>query len=264
MGVAVQVCAEPHPSHLPTVWSVHVLMAQTPAAKSACEAIGVAALNFVGIGSLLALSHAGGASMGETLLVAAAAHGLIIAVMVSALGHISGGNINPAVTVALWAARRKSAPESLVFVAAQLAGGILGAMAARWVFGGSGEAAAAISTPHPGTGISIAQAFGAEMLLTFLLVWVVFATAIDRDGTWFRVAGIPIGMTVSACILAGGAVSGASMNPARFLGPALINEFWPRSTWVYLCAPLLGGILAGLSYSKLIGPRWHDAPQPKR
>ena len=148
-----------------------------------------------------------------------------------------------------------------MFVVAQLVGATAAACFVRATYPSalrSSRAAVAALAP----GVSTIDGLLVEGVLTFVLVWVVFAVAVDRDGTWFRVAGLPIGLAVSMLILMGGMVTGAPMNPARAFGPALAYRAW-SDQWVYWVAPVVGGALAGLAYMGLARPRVHGAPQPR-
>lgn len=238
-----------------------MLMVHSMAAKALSEFVGLFALCAIGIGSLFATSAMGVTDPGSTLLVAAFAHGLTIAIMITAVGHISGGNLNPAVTFAAWLTKQKSTFESLIYIGSQLAGGLAGAGFVCWVFPDV-KGKALMATPTVANNLSFAQGVAVEAVLTFLLVWVVFSTALDRDGTWFRVAGLPIGLAVTVGILMGAPLTGAAMNPARVLGPALTFNEW-SDHWVYWVGPFVGAAAAGLAYMNVVQPRSHGAPQPK-
>lgn len=235
-----------------------MLTIHTTAAKLFAECIGVFTLCAAGIGTGLAVAQATD-SAAAGLIAIALAHGLAIAVMVTAVGHISGGHLNPAVTIATLVTGHKPLGESLTYVSAQIAGAIAGAGLVRYLYPG-GRGAAAIATPHRIAGTAAWKGVMLEAVMTFLLVWVVYAVALDRDGTWFRVAGLPIGFTVAAMVLMGGAVTGAAINPARSFGPALVFGSW-TDWWVYWVGPIAGGAAAGLAYVTLNHPRRHEAPQ---
>lgn len=215
--------------------------------KAAAEFIGTLALIFIGTASIAADKVTNGA-VGLTGI--ALAHGLTIAVMVSAIGHISGGHINPAVTFGAWAAKKISTRDALVYWAAQLAGGAAGAFLLGYAFDDLTRQAIGWGTPALGAGVPAAHGAVIELVLTFFLVFVVFATALDERGAFKMVAGFPIGLVVTFDILAGGPVTGASMNPARWFGPALMSGLW-SSAWVYIIGPLLGGLLAAVLYNSL-------------
>lgn len=214
--------------------------------KALAEFIGTLALIFIGAGSICADKLTNG---GVGLVGIALAHGLTIAVMVSAVGHISGGHINPAVTIGAWIAKKISTREALIYWAAQLAGGVAGAGLLTVLFDDATRAAVHWGTPALAAHVwSPVGGMLVECILTFFLVFVVFATAIDERGAFKAVGGFAIGMVVTFDILAGGPVTGAAMNPARAFGPALAANFWAHH-WVYWAGPLLGGLLAGALYN---------------
>lgn len=231
-------------------------------AKLVSEFVGTAAFCFVGIGSIFAATSMHVTDPGSALLIAALAHGLGIGMMVTAVGHISGGVLNPAVTIAAWATKQKSTVESALFIAVQLVGGVVGALAARWAFPG-GENWGAKATPLISDVVGTWRGVGVEALLTFILVWIVFSTALDRDGTWFRIAGLPIGFIVAVDVLVGAPITGAAMNPARVFGPALAFNEWHTTQWVYWVGSIAGAVAAGVLYMQVVRPRSHGAPQPK-
>jgi len=199
--------------------------------RALVEFIGTLALIFIGAGSILSDRLAGG---GVSLVGIALAHGLTIAVMASAFGHISGGHLNPAVTFGAFFARKISPGDAAVY----------------WIFDPATRQAVNLGTPGLGAGISVPQGLVFEIVATFFLVLVVCATAIDERGAFTVISGLPIGFVVTFDILAGGPVSGASMNPARSFGPALVGGHWAHH-WIYWLGPLAGGALAGILYSSL-------------
>ena len=215
--------------------------------RALAEFIGTMALIFVGGASILSDQLSGG---NVTLVGIALAHGLTIAVMASAFGHISGGHLNPAVTVGAFVARKISAGDSVVYWISQLAGAATGAILLTLVFDPATRAAASLGTPGFGAGVSIAQGLTFEIVATFFLVLVVCATAIDERGAFSVVSGLPIGFVVTFDILAGGPLTGAAMNPARVFGPAAVGGYWANH-WVYWVGPIAGGAIAGLLYSTL-------------
>jgi MIP family channel proteins len=225
--------------------------------KGLAEFVGTFTLIFIGAGSIVAAVAARGGEGGSGLVTIAIAHGLAIAVMVSAVGHISGGHLNPAVTVAAAAARKIVPREALLYIGAQLAGAVAGAAVLRGAVPESLWRQVNLGTPGLGGGVNAAQAVVIEAVLTFLLVWVIFATAVDPRGAFGKVAGLTIGFVVMMDIMAGGPFTGGAMNPARFLGPALVAGHW-TDTWVYIVGPLVGGTLAGVMYQTLLLPR-HQA-----
>ena len=212
--------------------------------KLIAEAIGPFALVFFGAGSIVLAS--GNANIG--LIEIAFAHGLAIAVTTSALGHISGGHFNPAVTAGLWVTRRISTPNAIGYVLAQVAGGILGAVALTVLFPEGLRAASNLGTPVLGPGIDFGKAVGIEVVLTFFLVMVVFGAFIDRRSP--NVGGLAVGLTFTMAILAAYPLTGAVMNPARAFGPALLAGEWADQL-VWWIGPVIGGVLAAMTYHYL-------------
>ena len=182
------------------------------------------------------------------LLGIAVAHGLAISIAVSAIGHISGGHINPAVTIGFWVTKKMGTLDALSYWVAQLAGGIAAAYLLRTLMAEDVWRPAMLGTPLVARDFTVANAIILEAVLTFFLVFVVFATAADERGAFGKIAGFAIGLTVAMDILVGGPFTGASMNPARSLGPALAAKAWANHG-VYWVGPLLGGALAGALYN---------------
>ncbi|HEY7358149.1 MAG TPA: aquaporin, partial [Ktedonobacterales bacterium] len=168
--------------------------------------------------------------------------GLVIAAMIYANGHISGAHFNPAVTLGFVLARHFPARRLAGYWLAQFAGAIAAAAALRLLLGESAHLGANIPAGSGGAW----QAFGLESILTFFLMFVIMAVATDTRAVG-QAAALAIGATVALEALFAGPISGASMNPARSLGPALVSVTW-QAQWVYLTAPLLGAALAALLY----------------
>src|SRR3989338_3187483 len=215
--------------------------------KAVAELIGTAALIFIGAGYIIMNQYTAG---GVGLVGIALAHGLTIAVMVSAVGHISGGHLNPAVTAGFMATGRMSAREGAWDIGAQLVGGIGGALLLKAFFPAAEVAAANVGAPQLAQGVSVGTGIMIELVLTFLLVFTVFATAVDPHGAFKSIAGYGIGTVVAIDILAGGPLTGAAMNPARAFGPAVAANLWTDQL-VYWVGPIAGGVLAGLLYNNL-------------
>jgi aquaporin TIP len=208
-------------------------------ARSFAELVGTFTLVFAGVGSI---------AVGAELVGVALAHGLAIAVMVSAVGHISGGHFNPAVTFGFLVARRMAPTLAGAYLVAQLLGATLAMLALRALYPGSAELDNGV--PVPEANVDTGAAIGIEAILTFFLVWVVFATAVDSRGTFKSIAGLAIGLTISMDILAGGPLTGAAMNPARAFGPQLVQNVWDDFL-VYWIGPLVGAGVAALAYELL-------------
>jgi MIP family channel proteins len=220
------------------------------------EFIGTFTLIFIGAGSIC-LDTVTGGKVG--LLGIAVAHGLAIALMITNFGHISGGHFNPAVTFGFFVTKRFDAWKTFTYWAAQLFGAVIGAVLLAGIF-----KAQAFSThvglPMFGDNIAAAgnvafiigpkRAMMIEMILTFFLVLAVFATAVDERGAFKMVAGFGIGLTVTLDILMGGPLTGASMNPARSFGPALVSGYFTNH-WLYWVGPLMGGGFAAALYDVL-------------
>jgi MIP family channel proteins len=171
----------------------------------------------------------------------ALAFAFIVCSMIYTLGHVSGAHINPAVTIAFWSLRRFPRSDVLPYVFSQCVGAILAAFALSAIVGPF--AAAAATVPR----VSIPAAFGLEWLLSFVLMFVVTAVATD-DRVASGFAGLAVGLTVGMDAMMGGPLTGASMNPARSLGPAVASAEW-NAHWVYWVAPISAMIVAARVYN---------------
>jgi MIP family channel proteins len=215
------------------------------------EFIGTFTLIFIGAGSICADQYQTKAGIsGVGLLGIAAAHGLAIGIMVTAVGHISGGHLNPAVTIGFWVTKRLSTIQSIAYWIAQLAGGTAAAYLLVAIVPEAVWRPVALGTPDLAADFTRSHGMALEAVLTFFLVFVVFATAADNKGAFNKIAGFAIGLTMTMDILFGGPFTGASMNPARSFGPALAAHHW-NNHGVYWVGPLLGGIIAGWLYDRL-------------
>ena len=213
--------------------------------RAVAEFVGTFALVFVGAGAIMAANGMPGALVGIAF-----AHGLAIAVMVSAVGHISGGHFNPAVTFGFLVTRRLEPRLAVVYWLAQLLAAVVAALLLWWIFPNDVVDAAKLGAPALGPSIGAGAGFVLETILTFFLVWVIFATAADPRGTFKSIAGLAIGLTITLDILIGGPLTGAAMNPARAFGPQLVHDFWSDG-WIWYLGPLLGGAAAALLYEWL-------------
>jgi len=226
--------------------------------KLIAEFVGAFTLIFIGAGSIISAQALGGGVGGAGLITIALAHGLAIGVMVSAVGHVSGGHFNPAVSIGAWVTQKLSLRDLITYIGAQLSGAIAGAALLRLAI--PEDYWKPVNLGIPGvSAVSDGQAVLIEAILTFFLVWVVYATAIDPDGSFGKVAGLAIGFVIAMDIMMGGPFTGAAMNPARAFGPALLSGEW-TGQWVYWVGPIAGGVLAGTLYDLFIlRPR---QPQP--
>jgi aquaporin TIP len=224
--------------------------------RAAAEAVGTFALVVIGAGSIMATAEQG------DLVAVALAHGLTIAIMASALGHISGGHFNPAVTLGFLVTRRMAPLLGAIYMASQLAAAVLGSLFLRWIF--PGPVVDETGGGAPALTISAGRGLVLEAVLTFFLVGVVFATAADPRGAFKSIAGLAIGLTITVDILAGGPLTGAAMNPARAFGPQLVEAEW-SDAWVWYFGPLAGGAAAALAYEFLylrpLGPEPVGPPE---
>jgi len=205
------------------------------------EAIGAFTLTFIGGGAIIA-------TRGGDLLAIAIAHGLAIGVMVCALGHVSGGHFNPAVSFGMFLTKRLTANELGGYVVAQCVGALVAALILRAVYSGDLVKSA---SPAMGPGHGAFAGLVVEIVLTFFLVLVIFGTAVDPRGTFAAVAGLAIGLTISIDILMGGPITGAAMNPSRWIGTAIIGNQW-SDFWIWIVGPLVGAAIAALLYDNLI------------
>lgn len=210
------------------------------------EFIGTFALIFVGVGAIAADYISGGHS---GLVGIALAHGLAIAVMVSATAAVSGGHLNPAVTLGLFSAGKIDFKNSVQYIISQCAGAIVAAAAISYVIPSEALTAVNSGIPSLGTGVTIGMGLVTEAILTFFLVFAVYGTAVDKRAP--KVGGLFIGLTVTLDILIGGPITGAAMNPARHLGPALLSGNL-QDIWLYWLGPVMGGVLAGIVYKNIL------------
>ncbi len=221
------------------------------------EGIGTFALTFIGAGAILTTTFTGG----EPGLVGIAfAHGLILAIVVSATMNISGGHINPAVTIAMFCTGRIKPPLAIGYIASQLIGASVAGIFLMFIFKSMGDVGAQaivdckLGTPNLAAGLSPWMGVFIEIILTFLLVFAIFGTAVDPRAP--KIGGFGIGLAVCVDILMGGPLTGAAMNPARTFGTLLgglddtASLWWQQ--WVYWLGPVVGALLAAFVYDKFI------------
>jgi aquaporin TIP len=211
--------------------------------RSVAEFIGAFTLIFVGAGAVMLLASSGGAALAGIAL----AHGLAIAVMVSAVGHISGGHFNPAITFAFVVTRRITPRLAAFYWVSQFVGAVAAALLLKWIFPTAAVNGGKLGVPLLASQIGAGRGLVMEIILTFFLVWVVFATAVDPRGTFKSIAGLAIGLTITMDIFVGGPLTGAAMNPARAFGPQLVQNYWANG-WLWYLGPVIGAVLAGFAY----------------
>lgn len=224
--------------------------------QSLAEAFGAFVLLLIGAGSILtaAATNPGG----DNLIVIAFAHGLAIFIGVSAVGHVSGGHFNPAVTFGFLITGKIQPLTAVAYWGSQVLGGIIGVLILSAVFSGAGDLTdlsnAAESTNLGATALhgDVSPAIGIliEAAVTFILVFVIFQVAVDENGP-STIAPLAIGMTITLTALMAGPLTGASLNPARSFAPALIAGYWTNH-YVYWIGPLLGGGIGALAAAYLM------------
>ena len=217
------------------------------------EFIGIFALVFVGSGSIMMARHTNAAT---PLMLVAFAHGLILAVMVTATMRISG-HLNPAVTLGFLATRRIEPLMAGIYICAQILGAIAAAYALKATVPPELFAASRGGGQSIALDVTATQGFVLEMIATFFLTFVVFGTAVDPSAP--KVGGFAIGLACAADVLAIGPLTGASMNPARSLGPAIASGVFEGQA-VYWAGPIVGSIIAALLYDLLFLRRAAELP----
>jgi MIP family channel proteins len=208
------------------------------------ELVGTFGFVFIGAGSIITDVYTRG-SIG--LIGVAIAHGLMLSIMVSAFMSVSGGQLNPAVSVGLWFAKKQDGETAISLILAQLVGASIAGFLLKSLYSPEVWQPVHLGTPALAVGINPLTGIAIETVLTFLLMTAVFGTAVDSKAP--KIGGFGIGLTVAADILVGGPLTGASMNPARSFGPALAAGFWEYH-WVYWIGPVLGACLASWIYTR--------------
>jgi MIP family channel proteins len=217
----------------------------------AAEFVGPFTLVIAGVGAIISTQNL---SDGGNLVAVSLAHGLAIGLMVAALGHISGGHFNPAVTISMLATGQIALTRAVTYIVAQVLGGTAGAGVLTMVFpalGPMGRNNPGVNLGLPGLGpdVSISGALIMEAVMTFFLVLVIFGTVVDPRGPK-AIAPLAIGLMITMDILTGGRITGAAMNPARALGPALVQQDF-TNWWIYWLGPIIGGLIAAFAYKSI-------------
>jgi aquaporin Z len=212
---------------------------EDPLRRGFAEFVGAFTLIFIGGGAGI-VSH-------SDIVAIALANGLAIGIMVTNLGHISGGHFNPAITIGFLVTRRIKVALGAVYIFAQLLGAVCAAFILRYLFT---QFAVKATAPAPAPQITDAKALILEGIMTFFLVWAVWATAVDPGGAFKAIAGLAIGLTITIDVFVGGPLTGAAMNPARAFGPELVSGNWGEA-WIYYVGPVLGALIAAFAFEYL-------------
>uniref|UniRef100_A0A7S3CWG4 Aquaporin n=1 Tax=Palpitomonas bilix TaxID=652834 RepID=A0A7S3CWG4_9EUKA len=189
--------------------------------------------------------------LGGIAKAAAFGNGLALSAMVFFTASTSGGHLNPAVTIALMATREHHWLKGILYIVAQLVGGIMGALLDGGLSGvtlGSGDGPACANITLTSDGV----VFGYEFMMTFVLVGVIFATAVNKAGEFGGATPIAIGLALFVCADAGGDATGGYLNPARMLGPAIAFGCNLSRSWVYVLAEVLGGLASAIIYKTMM------------
>lgn len=209
------------------------------------EFIGTFALIFVGAGSIISSQ-----GMDDPLLVIALAHGLTIAVMVSATAHISGAHFNPAVTFGALVGRQITFRVAVLYWVTQLLAALVAAITLLGVFPAGEWLPSALGTPRLAPAVGVGSAILVEAVLTFFLAFVIYGTAIDPKGSFHAVGGLAIGFTLALGVLMAGPLTGGALNPARWFGTAVVAGALENAL-VYVVGPVVGAAVAGLLYANV-------------
>lgn len=213
------------------------------------EAVGTFFLVFPGVGAPML---AGYLHAPVPLLDVALANGLGLGIGISATMAISGGALNPAVSIGLWSVGKLKTSVAGLYIVSEIVGAVFACLLLAWLLPGS----VATGVPLPGSGMNGLRAAGVEAVLTFLLMVAVWTTAVEAGG--LQIGGLGVGLVVIFDVLVGGPLTGAAMNPARALGPELVAGVW-RAAWVYWAGPIAGALVASVLYRLL----WQEKTRSK-
>ena len=181
-------------------------------------------------------------------LAVALAFGIALTAIVAAIGHVSGAHVNPAITLGLAATNKFPWQYTPIYIGAQLVGALLGAIAVWITYGSAAREAASLAATFPTDGVGDLQALVVEVLVTFILVFVVISVATDERAP-AGVAPLAVGFALACGVLIAGPITGGSLNPARTLGPMIVaGQF--TAVWVYILGPIIGSVLAALAYDR--------------
>lgn len=220
------------------------------ARRLVAEAVGT--FGFVFVGAAVVVVNGGFPNSGIGLLGIALAHAVALSVMVTATMTISGGHLNPAVTVGLLATRRINPVSAAAYIAVQLVAAVAAAFLVKALLPFAAVRSALVGVPVIANSVSLTQAIGIELVLTFFLMSALYGTAVSPDAP--RVGGFGIGLVLLFDILVGGPLTGAAMNPARAFGPAVASGEWVGHI-VYWVGPIVGALLAAFLWEYFLIPR---------
>jgi MIP family channel proteins len=220
------------------------------ARRLVAEALGTFGLVFVG--AAVVVVNGGFPNSGIGLLGISLAHAVVLSVMITATMTISGGHLNPAITIGLLATRRINPVTAAGYIVAQLVAAVIAAYLVKALLPVGAVRNAMVGVPVIASSMSLGQAIGLELILTFFLMSAVFGTAVSPDAP--RVGGFGIGLVLLFDILVGGPLTGAAMNPARAFGPAVVSGEWVGHI-VYWVGPIVGALLAALLWEYVLLPR---------
>jgi MIP family channel proteins len=221
--------------------------------KLFAEFIGTFAVVFFAMGAICAVEFLRSTGQGAiTTLGLAMAYGIAVGVMVTALAHISGGHLNPAITIGFWVTKRLSTTLTLLYWIVQILGAVAAAYLIAAIVPDAPWRPEAMTAINPALALDFTRlhAMLLEGVMTFFLVFVFFATMVDVKGAFNKIAGFGVGLTVTMDALFGYPLTHAALNPARAFGPALVTHHWSNHG-VYWVGPLLGGVLAGVIYDRI-------------
>jgi MIP family channel proteins len=220
--------------------------------SAVAELIGTFILVFTGcavaVAAILQRSTAGPTSYDS--LAVALAFGLALAAIVAAIGHVSGAHVNPAVTLGLAVTNKFSWQYVPLYIGAQLVGAILGAIGVWICYGEAAREAAALAATFPTDGVGDIRALLAEILVTFILVFVIISVATDQRAP-AGVAPLAVGFALACGVFIAGPITGGSLNPARTLGPMIVGGQF-TAVWVYIVGPIIGAVLAAVLYDRFV------------
>lgn len=222
------------------------MSAQSLTRRLVAELVGTFVFVLVGDGGVVTSSHF---APNEALLIAALANGVGLAIAVSATMNVSGGHLNPAVTIAMLATRRIRGLEAVCYIVAQVVGAVIAGLILVGLVPSTVGSPINYGAPSLGSGVSILQGILFEAVMTFVLLFAVFGTAVDPRAP--KIGGFGIGLAVFLDVFVGGPYTGAMMNPARAIGPEVAARYF--SAWyVYWIGPIVGGVIAALIYQYAI------------